>query len=121
MSDYLPSQYNLPAISKGDTFPGLTVDSITVNGSQPTSALASVRMDFRTSPDAATAALSINSATSAITISDNAAYTFTIEAFDVTLDPDTYYYDIETTDSGSTPTIRTYLKGVWKVVQDVTR
>jgi len=118
MSDYLPERYCLPSILTGDTFPGLTVDSITINGAAPTSALASVRMDFRTAPAATSADLSLSNG-SGITIDDAANYGFTVDAFDVALDPALYYFDIETTDADGT--IRTYLKGTWQVSRDVTR
>jgi len=119
VADYLPQTYEIPACVSGDTFPGLRISSVTINGAAPTTALASVRVDFRTAPDAAAAALSLNSSSSGITINNNATWDFELDAFTITLDADCYFYDIETTDSGGT--VRTYLRGSWTVAQDTTR
>ena len=117
MANYLPTRYQLPTVVRGDTFPGLTVSSVKINGSNPTTALDSVKMDIRTTPAAASAELSLSS-TDGITINNNATWNFTIDAFQVNLDAGTYYYDIETI-TGTTR--RTYLKGHWIVTQDTTR
>ncbi len=119
MADYLPKLYEIPACVAGDTFPGLRISSVTVNGAAQPSALSSVRVDFRTLPDASTAALSLNSSSNGITINNNATWDFELDAFAITLDPDCYYYDIETTDAGGT--VRTYLRGSWTVARDTTR
>ena len=119
MSDYLPAEYTIPACVTGDTFPSLVVDSITVSGVAPANTLASVRMDIRTTPTASTASKALTSAGGDITIDSAANWGFTVEPFAIALTARTYYYDIETTDSSGT--VRTYLTGTWKVVQDVTR
>ena len=117
MSDYLPDRYNLPACVSGDTFPGFRITSIKINGSAPTTALDSVRIDFRTTPAAPVSSLRLDS-TDGVTINNNATWDFTVDPFTVDLPAGEYYYDIETT-TGTT--IRTYLKGHWTIAQDTTR
>ena len=117
MANYLPKTYELPSIVHGDTFPGLTVSSVKINGAYPTTALDSVRMDIRATPAATSSELSLSS-TDGITINNNATWNFTIDAFQVNIKAGTYYYDIETT-TGTTK--RTYLKGHWVISQDTTR
>lgn len=119
MSDYLPAKLDLPSVLRGDTFPKFSITGVTVDGAAPTSALAGVQIDFRTSPGASTAALSLSTG-SGITIDDAAAWAFSVDAFTVTLDAAVrYYFDIETTDAAGT--VRTYAAGSWFVGQDVTR
>ena len=118
MANYLPQNYELPAVVTGDTFPAWRVTSIKINGVAPSTALDSVRMDFRTTPAAAVASLSLNSTSNGITINNNATWDFTIDEFQLSLDPGTYYWDIETT-TGTT--VRTYLAGSFKVATGTTR
>ncbi len=113
--------HNLETAYTGDTFDGFTVSGVTKNGAAMANTLASVRMQFRTAPDAAASSLELNSATSAITINNNTTWNFTVNKFVVTLDPDIYYYDVETTDSAATANVKTYMRGSWKVIRDVTR
>lgn len=119
MSDYLGARYDLPTCYAGDTFPGLTVSSITVGGAAMTSALSSVRMQVRTTANASTASLSLTSGGGDITIDDAAAWGITVDPFTISLSARDYVYDLEFTDAGGT--IRTYLFGKWRIEQDVTR
>jgi len=118
-TNYLPGRYTIPAAVTGDTFAGIPELSVTVNGSSPSSSLASVRMQFRTSATATTAALELTSADSEITINDAAAWNITVEPFSISLDAGNYVYDIEFTDAGGD--VKTYVTGTWSVAQDVTR
>ena len=119
MADFLPKTYNPPAAVTGDTYDGFSITGITIDGANPSNTLASVRLQFRTAPDATTAALELTSAAADITIDDSATWAITIEAFTISLAAGRYYYDIEFTDSAGL--IRTYVAGSWRVDQDVTR
>lgn len=119
MANYLPGRYTIPAAVTGDTFAGIPEMSVTVNGDPPTVALASVRMQFRTSADAASASLALTSSGGDITINSAANWNITVEPFEITLAAANYVYDIEFTDTGGT--VRTYVTGTWAIASDVTR
>ena len=52
-----------------------------------------------------------------ITLNDPTNGKFTLDAFDLDWEVDTYFFDIETTFDGE---VKTYLQGCWCVKQDVT-
>lgn len=117
---YLPKRHDLPAVLTGDTFPEFRVLGITVGGAAPSSALASVRVDFRTSPAATSAGLTLTSGGGGITIDDAAAWAFTLDKFTpIELEAGTWYYDAQCTSADGE--VRTYIKGVMVVEQDVSR
>jgi hypothetical protein len=119
-TNYLPGKYDLPSVPTGDTWPGIAELSIEINGSAPTLALSSARMQFRDrDDDVGNLVLELTSSGGEITINDADTWNITIEPLDVTLAAGTYYYDLETTDTDSQVT--TYLEGTWLIQQDISR
>jgi len=119
MADYLPDTWNIPAIKTGDTWDGFTISGVTVNSANPANTLSNVAIQFRTAPGASTVALELNTTTSGITINNATTWNCTVNSMTVSLDPDTYWWDMQFTDSAGK--IKTYLEGKWPIVRDVTR
>lgn len=117
--NYLPAVYDWPSAVKGDTFDGIALTSVTVDGANPASALAATRIHFRTAPDSTTTSLELTSADGEITIGTAATWACTVEPFTITLAVGTYYYDWEFTDVAGN--VRTYLAGSWRITQNITR
>jgi len=117
MSDYLPGTYNWPSAVSGDQFPGFTNFAITVGGVAPAANLASVLIHFRRNDDDSTGTpvLALSTEDGTIVIEDAANWEFSIPAFDIELDPGTYYYDIRTVDALGAR--RTYVKGEWSIAR----
>ena len=119
MADYLPATYDWPSAVRGDTFNGVTVTGVTVDGANPTTTLASTRIHFRSAPSATPAGLQLTSSGGNITISSVTTWACQVSAFSVSLTPGVWYYDWEFTDSAGA--VRTYLAGKWRIAQDCTR
>lgn len=119
--NYLPGKLSFPSVNHEDTFLTFRVSTVKIDGAVPTSALALVEIDFRTSPDATGAAsLALSSATGdGITINDAAAWDFQIDEHEVTLAPGTYCQAIRLTDAAGV--VRTYTAGIFTVGQNITK
>lgn len=113
--------WNFPDMKTGDTFAiGGTEIQFQVKKSDlsaPDATLSSVRIMFRQGSETGPLEKSLVSGTD-ITISDATNWIFSIDKFNIDWDPDTYYYDIETTDSNSI--IDTVMGGIIEIKQDVT-
>lgn len=116
-----PSTYNFPDLVRGDTFDGISSLQITVNDAAPTTALASVRAQFRRSKKADAVLLELSSETSPATISiDNAStWLISVPAGSLDLPVGKAFYDMEFTDADGRK--KTYIAGTIEVLQDVTR
>lgn len=114
------STYNLPSVKRGDTWDGVPQLQITIGGEAPSGDLASVRLHFRSRPDApGDPALELGSATGEIVILDAAAWQIRIPEQILALEPGTWVYDMETV--SSTGRTKTYVGGSLLVEHDITR
>lgn len=112
--------YTLPSVARGDTWVGVPLMRVEINGDPPASALARVRLQARKKPDATGAALiDLDSEDDTITVDDAAAWEFSIPAQVVDVAAGTYHYDIETTDAADA--VKKYIKGTWTILPRVTR
>ena len=117
--NYLPAVYDWPSAVKGDTFDGVAITGVTVDGANPASTLSSTKIQFRPSIASTTTSLELTSADSEITISNVTTWACTVVPFTIALAAGTYYYDWEFTDASGN--IRTYLAGRWHIAEHVTR
>ena len=101
----------------GETWGGLTLTIDSSDDTEFADTLALVRMSWTGSDG--TTALTITSATAAITISNSAAYawSFTVEPRALSLAADTYSWHIETTDSAGVVN-KDFLTGTHDIVND---
>ena len=111
--------YNLPDIMQGDTLKAQPF-RVVINDDEPTSALASVEIDFRLNqPSNCDTALQLRSG-SGVTITNAAAWEFQIDEIQqFPLDPSYYVYSIKTTAANGTR--RNYVRGGITVTLPPTR
>ena len=106
---------NLSFVS-GDTWGG--VPSITFSPA-PADPCASVTMQFRQNPQAATPLATLTSAGGEIVITDAAAWTFEIPAQELNLKPGKFVWSIRFTDDQGV--VQTYMQGAIQVLDPITR
>ena len=112
--------FDWPDVVAQSTFDGIVCTGVTIGGSPPVNPLASVRIQFRVTPeDAGTGELELKSSTGDIVISDADLWAWSVVPFDVTLAPGRYWYDVLMTDSAGNK--RRWLRGMWTVWQNVTK
>ena len=113
-----PATYNFKPHTKGDTYQGTTGFSVSVNNTPLSLADASIRMQFRLSPQHPVSH-EFSTAGGQITIDQPDNLIFRIAKQIIDFPAGVYVYDIEITtpDRG----VQTYLKGTWNQLQDVTR
>lgn len=111
--------YNIKDHTKGDTFDGVEFELLT-ESNDPLLDLSnvSIKSQFRKRNRTGEVVKEITNG-SGITVIDAVNTKFQIDKFIIDWHPDIYYYDIEFTLSDGT--IKTYISGVIKIVQDVTR
>jgi hypothetical protein len=104
--------YNFPTHTSGDTFEGVQF-ALTVN-STPAD-LTSAIIDMTVTPtNSNTVTKTFSTTTGEITLTTPASGIFTFNKQVVTLDPDVYKYDITIVFSDGS--IKTYIKGIWKII-----
>lgn len=103
---------------RGDTFP-FTVTLTDGDGTAIDITGSSFVLTVDPSPAPSSSANNLFSVTGALSDPVNGEVTFTLGAADADQVPNTYYYDIQWTDSGGA--VRTILKGKWTVQQDITK
>lgn len=125
-----PTKVDLIDHYKGDTWVGMTVGPILINGTQPPTTLSEVNIDFKDKDDNLGYRLSSNpgAGEGTITIVDANTWEVLVPKQDLPLDAGDleegmknkkyWYYDFQTIDSESTK-LTTY-KGKIKVYEDVT-
>jgi hypothetical protein len=108
---------NLGETASGETWPGLTLAIDYSDDTKYADTLSLVRMSWSNS--AGVVALTLSSATSAITIDSATAYAwgFTVEPRLLTLTAGTYTWAIETTDSGGVVD-KDYMAGTHTILDD---
>lgn len=114
-----PAAYNLPSVTRGDTWSGFRVTGVLVDEAAPSSNLSSVAMQFQADGDLDGAIVqSLTSGGGDITINDAATWDFTVNATVLSgLVAGRYRYDLTTTDAAGV--LKTYLEGYLMVHQDV--
>lgn len=85
----------------------------------PASELAHVRIQFRLDSPTGPKGLELTDENGGVTIDDAAAWRFTVPAQAAPARAGDWHYDVETEDAAGT--IRTYLAGILRVADDVTR
>jgi len=114
-----PAQYNFPDIYQGDGIEAFNIrlkypsgETIPLNGM-------AVRMQLKNSQSVLAFDFSTKeSADALLTITETGSLQFpTIKS--MKLEPGIYYYDLQVTDANEF--VRTYLRGTWKVNQDITK
>lgn len=111
--------YNLPDIMQGDTLKAQSF-RVVINDAEPTSALASVEIDFRQNQRTNCAAALQLTNGSGVTITDAAAWEFEIDRIqELDLEPAYYVYSIKTIAADGTR--RNYVKGGMNVTLPPTR
>jgi len=111
-------QYNIPNHYKGDTFDGVQFTIINNDNQLPID-LTNVSIDikFRKGKETGMVIKSLSNAVG-ITIVDAINGVFKIDSFILDWNVDTYYYDVQFTFENGV--IKTYIKGLLRVIQDVT-
>ena len=111
----------LPSIVRGDTWDGLTITGVTIDGEAPSTELASVLIHFRTARTATGDAAHILSSADEeeLVIDDAATWTVTAPAQSLPLTAGKWYFDVQFTDDAGA--VRTYLDGTLTIIQDITR
>lgn len=114
-----PAQYNFPDIYQGDGIEPFSIrlkypsgETIPLNGMAARMQLKNVQsmiaFDFSTA----------EGADALLTITEAGAIQFP-NIKSMKLEPGIYYYDLQVTDANDF--VRTYLRGIWKVNQDITK
>lgn len=113
-----PASYSIPAHVSGDTWGGIPSIVITINGSPPTNNVVSAKIQFRKSAGSSVV-LTLSSDEADITIVDAVNWELRVEKKVVTLCAGTYLFDLQTIDADGD--IKTFLKGSWEILEDITR
>lgn len=114
-----PAQHDFGEVVQGNTWLGIyPAMIITVNNAAPTSALASVRMQFRRTPGDP-AAETLSSEDDEITINDASTWNITIPPQVLELCAGDWMTDIEFTNAAGEK--KTYVAGKLKVLPAITR
>jgi len=112
-----PAFFTLPDAKTDKTWDGLTA-SLSSNGTTFADPLASVKMTFKL---AGVESLTLTSADSEITITDSAAWEFTVEPIErLTLAAGVHSWAIETTSDATPASIQDYFVGTLTVKADST-
>ena len=115
-----PLKLVLPAHYKGDSWKGFSLDSITIDGSVPTVALASCRLQFRSKTGVM--GFEYNSVADSckglITIDTAATWAVTLNAAILNLDAGMWVWDLEMTDVHGV--VITVLTGRLRIKADIT-
>lgn len=111
--------YNLPDHIKGDTFVG-TSFTVTVNTVALNLTNAVIKMQLKSNQNYLTskAVLELSTVNGGLTTANAANGIFQINSQIIDIPAGIYYYDIEIKLSDNT--IKTYIKGQWKILQDIT-
>jgi len=111
--DLTPMRWDWSPVVTGDSYPAAQISA-----TGQTEDLERVRITFRASGSTASA-LTLDSETSGITITDAASWAFTIATLEeVPLSAGQYSYQLETTSTAGT--VRTHFMGNWKILTDGT-
>ena len=109
--------YNFPNHTKGGTYDG-TSFTITVNGSPLVITGATIKMSMKLDKTSATVAKTLSTTDNSIKITDGANGTFEVPEQVIDVAAGVYYYDIQITLLDGT--VKTYIDGQWKILQDIT-
>jgi len=108
-----PYIWNWPAITAGDTMPGIQVE-----GTDEPDGIDLVRVRMQVRDINGTIVLDFDSDDTGITITDAATWAFETDSFTAPVDAGVYKYDIETIDSNDD--IATIVRGSWNVQEQTT-
>jgi hypothetical protein len=102
--------YNLVAKLRGDSWKGIPLIRIRVNGAAPAEAVASAKIQFKRREDDATPAYELSTASGGIVIDDATAWEFRVPpVLDFPLATGQWYYSFKTESASGFK--RTYFKG----------
>ena len=109
--------YNFPDHIKGDTFNGVEF-TLEVNSLPVDLTNASIKMYLKTQSKACDVVAKFTTDNGKLTITDAVNGVFQFDNQIININAGTYDYDIEITLNNGT--IKTYIKGTWKILQDIT-
>ena len=113
-----PKEHSITPHVSGDSWEGIDLISIAINGAPPLFPLASAKIQFRRT-SLGSVALTLDTANNSIVIEDAALWQISVPSRVVAIDPGDYCWDLQTIDTNGQ--IKTYLKGVWPILEDITR
>lgn len=116
MANQLPAELNLCRV-RGDTFPFSV--TITQAGVAVDITGYTIVMTVDPSEEPADALANLFTNTAVITDGPNGVATFTLSAGDADQTPGDYFHDMQLTDGGGN--IRTFARGTYQVIQDITK
>jgi hypothetical protein len=108
-----PYIWNWPAITAGDTMPGIQVE-----GTDEPDGIDLVRVRMQVKDISGTVVVDFDSDDTGITITDAATWAFETDSFLAPAQYGVYKYDIETTDSNDD--VATIVRGSWSVEEQTT-
>jgi len=109
--------YNIPDHLRGDTWNGITSITFSKDGIPLSLLGASISMQFRKQVDGPVT-LELTTDNEGIVITDPSNGIIQIVPTLITMQYGTYQYDLEVTLVDGT--VKTYMKGTWKIVPDIT-
>lgn len=109
--------YNIPDHRRGDTWDGINSVAINSNDQPINLTGAIIKMQLREDVDSP-AALTLSTTGSTIVITNALQGTFTIPPILVDIPFGKYLYDIQVTFANGV--VKTYVKGTWEIVADIT-
>ena len=109
--------YNFPNHIKGDTYGG-TSFTITVNTIPLDLTGASIKMSLKSNKSTSKSDLDLTTANNRIKIVTAASGIFQVPSQVIDLPAGLYYYDIQITLANKS--VKTYIEGQWKILQDIT-
>jgi hypothetical protein len=113
-----PKEYTIAPHVSGDSWNGIDLITISINSAPPDEELVSAKIQFRKS-SMGSVFLTLDSADGSVVIEDAALWQMSVPSQIVSLSPDDYYWDLQTTDASGS--IKTYVKGTWTILGDITR
>jgi hypothetical protein len=112
--DLTPLCWNWAPVTQGDTYPAARITETSAD-------TALVRVRLKVKDTQGNTLLTLDSATTGITLTATAAgaWDFLIAAIDTDpIPPGSHHYDLETTDSAGT--VRTEFAGTWQILKQIT-
>jgi hypothetical protein len=114
-----PETYIIEPHVSGDTWSSLSSITIAINGISPVFPLVSARIQFRKSY-LGSIIFELNSENhDTMEIADPVTWRIVIPSQVIAAPPGIYSYDLETIDSMGSK--KTYLKGTWEILEDITK
>lgn len=116
-------EYKIPDHLKGDTFDGViftvSVNSVPLNLTDASFKMTLVKQAPQKDIKVKTPVLTLTSPSGGLSLVNGPLGKFQINKQIINIPPDVYAYDIQITLADGT--VKTYVKGTWKILQDITK